>query len=375
MKKIIYLIIILLIIFICENVYAYDYKVGDKVRYRETIFYIINVDNNANTLTLLKAEPLTVEEVNTYGKVGTSKQHINMYMNPKVSSENYKKPINQSGYGGVSFLSSKTCGFDSNNKFKSEGCTTNYDKSDVKYVVNAWAKDKMTSKKVKETRLATVSEISSLGYNFHNNGTILEWKRSSDTPKWAYSENYWYWLMNEGEDYAGVMTNFLYVGKQLSSNYKGVIRPLVVIYNNDSYDNSGQSEANNAEYPEEYQTGNQDEFSGEYQDGNQEEFSEKYQDGYPEEFLEEYQDNYLDGYEEDEIYEIEDDEENYDLYDERDISDLYDENGQSNLKNNKTKKTSKISKFVPIILIAVGIIIIIVIILIVIKKKGAGDKT
>ena len=105
MKKIIYLIIILLIIFICENVYAYDYKVGDKVRYRETIFYIINVDNNANTLTLLKAEPLTVEEVETYSSgIGVS-----------IS--------NQSGYGGMKYHST----------------SSEYASSYIKKVVDAWA--------------------------------------------------------------------------------------------------------------------------------------------------------------------------------------------------------------------------------------------
>lgn len=334
MKKIIYLIIILLIIFICENVYAYDYKVGDKVRYRETIFYIINVDNNANTLTLLKAEPLTVEEVETY-------------------SSGIGVPIsNQSGYGGMKYHST----------------SSEYASSYIKKVVDAWAKDKMDSKKVKVSRIATVSEISALGYELNYNGTIFEWKRSNDTPKWVYSENYWYWILSEGEDYAGVMTNYLYIGNHLSINYKGVIRPLVVIYNNEKKaedDSSDQSESSS----EENQNGYQEEYSDAYEGDTFDDYQGENPDIYEEDMYEE------DMYEDEDIYDIEDDEDNYDLYDERDISDLYDENDNFDLNDNKTKKKSNVLPLLPIIIIVGGIIITVSITVIVMKKKGAGDKT
>ena len=60
---------------------------------------------------MLKAEPLTVSEVNTYG-VG----HINRY-------------------------TSETCGFP-NGSYTYAGCITDYSQSEIKYVVDAWASDK-----------------------------------------------------------------------------------------------------------------------------------------------------------------------------------------------------------------------------------------
>ena len=80
---------------------------------------------------MLKAEPLTVLEVNTYG-VG----HINRY-----TSESIETAYDQNGYGGMAYYTSETCGFP-NGSYTYAGCITDYSQSEIKYVVDAWASDK-----------------------------------------------------------------------------------------------------------------------------------------------------------------------------------------------------------------------------------------
>ena len=62
------------------------YTVGDQVTYNNVNYYVIK-DSGAkeSTVTLLKAEPLTVDEVNTYG-VG----HVNRYATDSIGTA-YKK--------------------------------------------------------------------------------------------------------------------------------------------------------------------------------------------------------------------------------------------------------------------------------------------
>ena len=80
---------------------------------------------------MLKAEPLTVLEVNTYG-VG----HINRY-----TSESIETAYDQNGYGGMAYYTSETCGFPIGS-YTYAGCITDYSQSEIKYVVDAWASDK-----------------------------------------------------------------------------------------------------------------------------------------------------------------------------------------------------------------------------------------
>ena len=229
MKKILFVLIIAIILSV--NVNAIEYKVGDKVKYREVIFYIINIDNDDNTLTLLKEEPLTVEEVSTYGKVGTDEQRVNNNMSRRVSDENYRKTINQSGYGGIAYLSNDICGYDDSGVFITDGCTNDYNKSDVKYVVDAWGLDKMNSKKVKEIRIPKVSEIAQLGYDWFEQDTNRFWKVTNDTSTWAYSGNYFYWVISDDDsnDYYGVLTENIRGDEELKKLFNGVVRPIAVL--------------------------------------------------------------------------------------------------------------------------------------------------
>ena len=115
-----------------DKVVYQTYSIGDEVTYNGMNFYVIaDSDENSDSVTMLKAEPLTVDEVNTYG-VG----HVNRYTSSSVGTA-----TNQNGYGGMTYYSSETCGY-VNSSWVYDGCTTDYAQSEVKYAVDAWAKDK-----------------------------------------------------------------------------------------------------------------------------------------------------------------------------------------------------------------------------------------
>ena len=114
------------------------YKVGDEVTYNNINYYVIaDSDANETSVTLLKAEPLTVAEVNQFGGVGTANNHVNMYVCPSTDSSCYQTAYNNNGYGGMAYYSSTTCGYNGSGWVDS-GCTTDYEQSEVKYVVDAW---------------------------------------------------------------------------------------------------------------------------------------------------------------------------------------------------------------------------------------------
>ena len=105
------------------------YKTGDIIYYKGIKFYVLNSSKDDNNeIALVKVNPLTVDEVNEYG-VG----HINKYSsNPNVVTE-------KDNYGGVAYYTSESCneiGF----IVKKDGCTNNYDESDLKYIIDSWFK-------------------------------------------------------------------------------------------------------------------------------------------------------------------------------------------------------------------------------------------
>ena len=75
-----------------------------------------------------------MDEVNKYGK-----DNVNRYTEESVGTA-----TNQNGYGGMAYYTSETCGYPNGSSGSSVdiGCTTDYAQSEVKYAVDAWAKDK-----------------------------------------------------------------------------------------------------------------------------------------------------------------------------------------------------------------------------------------
>ena len=202
------------------------YTVGNQVTYNNVNYYVIK-DSGAkeSTVTLLKAEPLSVAEVNQFGA-----GHVNM--NVRSIDPYYQTAYNQNSYGGMQYYSSSTCGYNGSSWVNS-GCTTNYAQSEIKYVVDAWktAKAPMAT----EARLITFDDLKdNLGYELIDNGSVQVWSPTDSTPSWVYNSNYWYWTSNQYNDSSsdvwsvngsGVLGSY-----SVSNDHnRGVVRPVITI--------------------------------------------------------------------------------------------------------------------------------------------------
>ena len=69
-------------------------------------FYVIkDSSSDEDSVTMLKAEPLTVDEVNRYGT-----GHVNRYTYFAGTA------TNKNGYGGIQYYTSETCGYVNGNR-------------------------------------------------------------------------------------------------------------------------------------------------------------------------------------------------------------------------------------------------------------------
>ena len=212
-----------------EETVTYEaYSVGDEVTYNNVEYYVIK-DSGASesSVTLLKAEPLSVEEVNTYGT-----GHVNMYVTSDTNASYYQTASNINGYGGMAYYSSTSCGYDSNNEWQGSGCTTNYSSSEIKYVVDAWANAKLGENGYEEARLITYDElIDNLGYDptisSAGNPTVNE-----NVPSWVYNSSYMYWTMSQNPNGASIVWRVSNDGDLGGNdvNYRdGAVRPVITI--------------------------------------------------------------------------------------------------------------------------------------------------
>ena len=213
-----------------EIVYS-AYNIGDEITYKGIEFHVIAPsDTKQDYVTLLKDEPLSVEEVNTYG-VG----HVNMYSTYNTSASYYQTAYNQNGYGGIAYYSSPTCGYPTagSSTRVTTGCTTDYKSSEIKYAVDAWATDKFKSNELKEVdgykaRLITYEELTTnLGYAKQTGSTPPS--SNGETPSWVYNSDY-YWTMSQCQDYASSVWGVNSNGNLDSRGVNGndvVVRPVI----------------------------------------------------------------------------------------------------------------------------------------------------
>ena len=166
------------------------YSVGDQVTYNNINYYVIK--DTGEDVTLLKAEPLTVAEVNQYGA-----GHINRNTSSSVGTA-----YNANGYGGMAYYSSDLC-----NLSVQSGCTNSYEDSDIKYVVDAWAQtntvdsDLVVDLTGYSARLLTYEElITNLGYSAAEPDVTTMDLNIESVPDWVYNSNYWYWTMSQYQD-------------------------------------------------------------------------------------------------------------------------------------------------------------------------------
>jgi len=200
-----------------------SYSVGDQVTYNNINYYVIK-DSSASeeTVTLLKAEPLTVAEVNQYGE-----GHVNMYSCDESNTSCYHTAYDNNEYGGMAYYSSITCAYNRN-----DGCTTDYEQSEIKYVVDAWKEAKAPAST--EARLIKIDDLTkNLGYFWGMANPSTEgWEKGENTPSWVYNSNYWYWTMDQYNDSSLFVWSVNNNGALMSNGvnkYIGLVRPVIII--------------------------------------------------------------------------------------------------------------------------------------------------
>ena len=134
------------------------YSVEDQVTYNNVNYYVIEDSgvDDAN-VKLLKSEPLSYEDVQTYS-AGTG----------AITST--------SSGGGMQYHSSSNA----------------YNGSYIKAAVDAWKSAKAPA--ALEARLITIDEISSLGYEHVEQVSSSSYETTESTPSWFYSSDWIYWL-------------------------------------------------------------------------------------------------------------------------------------------------------------------------------------
>lgn len=226
MKKVFVLLIIFLSIYVCSKIYAYEsYKIGDIVTYNDIEFYVIkDSSSDSDSITLLKKELLTVEEVNLYGGVGTDNNHVNKYTYDSVG---IAKDYNN--HGGMAYYSSSTCGWINGQNILS-GCTNDYETSDAKYLIDSWALAKFKLEDLTRdstgysARLITEEDLLNVGYYYSDNGE-LRWENA---PAWVHDQ--FYVTMIPGYD-KGYIKHVDTIGFLNSGNVYSIVyyRPVVTL--------------------------------------------------------------------------------------------------------------------------------------------------
>ena len=158
-----------------EEVVTYKaYNIGDEVTYNNVDYYVIKDSGTTeDSVTLLKAEPLSAEEITTYS-AGTG---------ARTNNE-----------GGVQYHSN----------------SNQYETSYIKIIVDAWVDENVPTGLI-EARLITLNElIDYLGYVFDEASTSAKYIPSLSTPSWVYNSTYWtmtpendsdssiYWILQNG---------------------------------------------------------------------------------------------------------------------------------------------------------------------------------
>ncbi len=193
------------------------YTIGNQVTYNNINYYVIK-DSGAkeSTVTLLKAEPLKVAEVNQFGA-----GHVNRYTDLSVGTAN-----NTNGYGGMAYYSSETCGY-TNGSWVYSGCTTDYAQSEVKYAVDAWASAQAPA--ASDARLITLEDLKSLGYSDYCIQSGYCYK-SAEAPSWLHIDS---WYLTSSQHLSSSSNVWSVDSGGLSSggvyNRDGVVRPVIII--------------------------------------------------------------------------------------------------------------------------------------------------
>ena len=224
-----------------ESVYD-EYKVGDTVTLNGVQYYVISESTyRLEYVTLLKAEPLTNDEVRNYGGVGTENNHVNRY-----KSYSQGRPYDQHGYGGMLYYSSEQCGYVNSQDIEND-CTTDYDRSDIKYVVDAWAADNFQNDELAlvngyKARLIKIEDFldnfDSSKYYSSTEGIRYRLIINSGQADWSVGDLHlgWYWTMSSYNGnkiyYSPYNTSSLTPSDPTFVLNPGAVRPVINVYKN-----------------------------------------------------------------------------------------------------------------------------------------------
>ena len=212
----------------------FHYNVGDQIKVSGMDFYVIRDIEGTDYVTALKAEPLKADEINEYGGVGTDHNHVNRYTQ-EYTGEAYRGER----YGGMTYYSSETCGYVNGTKITS-GCSDNYNDSDVKYVIDAWAEDKFRDDQLKavniwlggyggdyKARLLKMDD-----YWNSNENRFNDWNDISSY-EWAYTSEEIYWTLSSyGTDIKYVVEYGYTNSNDVYYMPNGNVRPVINVYKN-----------------------------------------------------------------------------------------------------------------------------------------------
>ena len=149
------------------------YKIGDTVTYNGIDYYVIeNSGIKESTIKLLKAEPLSYAEVQTYSYGTGAQNELHDYGDEKGN------------IGGMIYHSSSNA----------------YEGSYIKTTVDAWKTVKASA--ATEARLITIDELARFDYEYTENNNFKYYKKTEFTPDWIYNDNYFYWTMTPYNDFA-----------------------------------------------------------------------------------------------------------------------------------------------------------------------------
>ena len=202
-----------------ENGKYKKYSVGDKITYKGMKFYVIAPsDTSQDYVILLKAEPLTYDEVNTL----------------KQSTELKNDIDNSNGYAGISYSATETCGY-MNGSWGDSNCSNDYDSSSIKQILQVWSQSFINDLKEVDgykARLITYDELVPDLYKKIEEeevpGVILTYYVAKYG--WLYNDYYWYWTMSPDNDFTSDVWGVNFNGYLTTGNvsdYNGVVRPVI----------------------------------------------------------------------------------------------------------------------------------------------------
>ena len=170
--------------------------------------------------------PLKVDELNNYGK-----GIINRYKGQEAFIDYSTQNV-----GLMAYYNNDDCNTTSNWNYT--GCTNDYEKSDVKKVVDIWAKSVFAKGALKEVngysaRLKTYDELTKdLHYDYNNTVASFNPISAPKEYQWIYGQ-YTYWTMssyNDNNTSVWYISHDHLIQGYVSSGEIGAVRPVVNIY-------------------------------------------------------------------------------------------------------------------------------------------------